>query len=72
MENTPVYKILEFIKANYDKNELDILEEFIENTFPKDWDQFQGDHYEPSEPDYNGWSAGEEAERMARIQREIK
>lgn len=52
-----VYKILEFIRDNYDKNELDILEEFIEDTFPADVEKFRNDNYDgPS--DGEAWSGG--------------
>lgn len=70
---TQAYQILEFIKANYSKNELDILEEFIQDTFPKDWEKFQSDNYDgPSEIDYDVPTQGEIQERMARVQRELK
>lgn len=67
------YQILSFIRENYEKNELDILEEFIQAEFPKDYEQFVSDNYDgPDEPDYDAPSAGEIAERMHWIQRNIK
>lgn len=72
-ETSQAYKILQFIKENYGKNELDILEEFIQEQFPVDFEKFQSDNYDgPGEVDYDAPSAGEIAERMARIQRELK
>lgn len=54
MRNSPAYQILEFIRDNYNKNELDLLEEFIEDTFPAEWEKFQSDNYDgPGEPDYD-------------------
>ena len=38
--------ILEFIRDNYKKNELDILEEFIQDTFPEAWNQYESDTYD--------------------------
>lgn len=34
--------------------------------------QHSNRNYDGPEPDYNGWSAGEESERQAKCQREIK
>lgn len=73
MNETQAYKILQFIKENYNPGELDILEEFIEEQFPADFEKFRSDNYDgPSEVDYDAPSAGEIAERMHRIQRDIK
>lgn len=73
MTQSPVYEILSFIRENYSKNELDILEEFIQEKFPQDWEKFQSDNYDgPGEVDYDAPTAGEMAERMAKIQREVK
>lgn len=67
---SPAYKILAFIRENYDKNELDILEEFIQEEFPEDWNRFESDNYDgPDEPDYDGPSNAERQERMAAYQR---
>lgn len=67
------YQILSFIRDNYGKNELDILEEFIEEKFPADCERFRSDNYDGGgEIDYDAPSAGEQAERMDKIQREIK
>lgn len=73
MEKSQAYQILEFIQENYLPGELDILEEFIEETFPADYERFRSDQYDgPSEIDYDAPSAGEIAEHMHRIQRDIK
>lgn len=72
-EKSQAYQILSFIRDNYQKNELDILEEFIQETFPADFERFQSDNYDgPQEIDYDAPSQGEQAERMGKIQREIK
>lgn len=73
MEQSQAYQILSFIRDNYGKNELDILEEFIQENFSEDFEKFLSDNYDgPRTIDYNAPSAGEQAERMDRIQREIK
>jgi hypothetical protein len=43
---TDIYKILSFIRDNYEKNELDILLEFIEKEFPADFEKFRVDNYD--------------------------
>ncbi len=57
MENSQAYQILEFIREKYNKNELDILEEFIQEKFPQDWEKFQNDTYD-GPPDGEAWSGG--------------
>lgn len=49
-----IYKVLEFIRENYKKGELDILEEFLEKEFPADWEKFEDDNYDGPRNPYSG------------------
>lgn len=69
---TQAYKILAFIRENYEKHELDILEEFIQEQFPEDYNKYEADNYDGPEPDYDAPSQGEIAEKMHWIQRNLK